>query len=154
MAGSRIAPSPLSRTAYAARAKCRQLKFEKPTNTSPFAFTPIDGYAYHSPFVGVAFGSSIRPPSTNAPLVSRRVHCAAVRSIVAAVRPAGRPIVWVYQILPLRKTTFERINESPESRNRRAAGQLAPIAPAQVCGRMSPPGWVQPPPGRVLKLVS
>src|SRR5687768_3999647 len=78
------------------------------------------------------------------------VHCAAVWSIGS---PPARsmPTVCEYQSLPLRKTTLPRICASEVSSFRGLAGhwKVATGEPGtQFCGRRSPPGLTQPPPGR------
>ena len=68
--------------------------------------------------------------------------------------PAGSPTVCGYQTLPLRNTTFDRMNASPELIERRVVGQVEPGVPTQFCGRMSPLGSVQAPPVRVFETAS
>ena len=50
--------------------------------------------------------------------------------------------------------TFERTKASPTLMPRSVAGQVTPTVPTHCCGRMSPLGCVQPPPGRVMAPVA
>src|SRR5262245_55578192 len=89
--------------------------------------------------MAVAVGSSKRPPSRKPPLVSILVHGTPV------CLKADEPVVCAYQMLPLRQTELERMNESPASSLRRVAGHV----PLQLCGNISPSTSVNGPPGRV-----
>ncbi len=104
---------------------------------SPAAFTAMCAYAYHlPPFVELAVGSSISPPSSTLPVVaSSRVHSTAVWDRWLE----GSPTVCAYQMEPERRRGDERICESWQS----TAQGVTPhaLAPERggACGRMTPP---------------